>query len=110
MSVDFERRVDFDRLRRYRLARARAALKASRCGALLLFDVNNIRYVIGTKIGEWERDKLCRFALLAGDGEPIVWDFGSAAVHHRLNCDWLCRTIAAPACSACAAPCRRRSG
>src|SRR3954452_6786132 len=89
MSVDFERRVDFDRLRHYRLARARAALKASPCGALLLFDVNNIRYVSGTKIGEWERDKLCRFALLAGDQEPIEWDFGSAAVHHRLYCDWL---------------------
>src|SRR5690242_17916004 len=88
-SVDFERRVDFDRLRRYRLARARAALKASGCGALLLFDVNNIRYVSATKIGEWERDKLCRFALLAGGGEPIVWDFGSAAVHHRLYVPWL---------------------
>jgi Xaa-Pro aminopeptidase len=89
MAVDFERRVDFDRLRRYRLSRARAALKASDCGALLLFDVNNIRYVTGTKIGEWERDKMCRFALLAGDAEPYVWDFGSAAVHHRQNCDWL---------------------
>jgi Xaa-Pro aminopeptidase len=88
-GVDFERRVDFDRLRRYRLSRARAALKASDCGALLLFDVNNIRYVTGTKIGEWERDKLCRFALLAGDAEPFVWDFGSAAVHHRQYCDWL---------------------
>ena len=83
MSVDFERRVDFDRLRTYRLERARQALKNSECGALLLFDVNNIRYVSGTKIGEWERDKLCRFALLAGDEEPIVWDFGSAAVHHK---------------------------
>jgi Xaa-Pro aminopeptidase len=89
MGVDFETRVDFRRLQRYRLARAREALRNSECGALLLFDVNNIRYVSGTKIGEWERDKLCRFALLAGDDEPIVWDFGSAAVHHRLYCDWL---------------------
>ena len=40
------------------------ALRNSECGALLLFDVNNIRYVSGTKIGEWERDKFCRFALL----------------------------------------------
>lgn len=88
-AVDFERRVDHDRLRRYRLSRAREALKNSECGALLLFDVNNIRYVSGTKIGEWERDKLCRFALLMSDEEPIVWDFGSAAVHHRLYCDWL---------------------
>jgi Xaa-Pro dipeptidase len=89
MGVDFETRVDFRRLQRYRLARARAALRKSECGALLLFDVNNIRYVSGTKIGEWERDKFCRFALLTGDDEPIVWDFGSAAVHHRLYCDWL---------------------
>ena len=89
MSVDFERRVDFDRLRAYRLSRARQALKKSECGALLLFDVNNIRYVSGTKIGEWERDKLCRFALLAGDNDPIVWDFGSAAVHHKIYCDWI---------------------
>jgi Xaa-Pro aminopeptidase len=88
-AVDFERRVDMDRLRRYRLSRAKRALKASDCGSLLLFDVNNIRYVTGTKIGEWERDKLCRFALLAGDDEPYVWDFGSAAVHHKVYCDWL---------------------
>ncbi|MEO1019454.1 MAG: M24 family metallopeptidase, partial [Pseudomonadota bacterium] len=89
MGVDFESRVDFRRMQRYRLARAQEALKASNCGALLLFDVNNIRYVSGTKIGEWERDKFCRFALLTQDNEPIVWDFGSAAVHHRLYCDWL---------------------
>ena len=51
MGVDFEERVDFDRLRRYRLARAKAALDASDLGALLLFDVNNIRYVSATMIG-----------------------------------------------------------
>ncbi len=89
MGVDFEGRVDFRRLNAYRVARIRQALKNSECGALLLFDVNNIRYVTSTKIGEWERDKLCRFALLAGDNDPILWDFGSAAVHHRLYCDWL---------------------
>jgi Xaa-Pro aminopeptidase len=88
-NVDFETRVDFRRLHRYRLGRAKQALKNSGLGALLTFDVNNIRYLTGTKIGEWERDKLCRFALLAGDQDPIQWDFGSAAVHHRLYCDWL---------------------
>ncbi len=88
-NVDFEVRVDFRRLHAYRLARIRQALKSSKLGALLLFDVNNIRYVTSTKIGEWERDKLCRFALLSGDADPILWDFGSAAVHHRLYCDWM---------------------
>jgi Xaa-Pro dipeptidase len=89
MGVDFEERVNFDRMRRYRLARAKQALENSDCGSLLLFDVNNIRYVSATKIGEWERDKLARFALLARGMEPIVWDFGSAAVHHKLYSPWL---------------------
>src|SRR6266478_3180767 len=89
MGVDFEERVDYRRLQRYRLSRVKQALDKSQLGALLCFDVNNIRYVTSTKIGEWERDKLCRFALLARGGEPIPWDFGSAAVHHRLYVPWL---------------------
>ncbi len=89
MAVDFELRIDFDRLRRYRISRARQALEKSEAGAVLLFDVNNIRYVTSTKIGEWERDKLSRFALLARGQEPILWDFGSAAVHHKLYSPWL---------------------
>jgi len=89
MGVDFESRVDFHRLRDYRLSRARAALEASDLGALLLFDVNNIRYVSATMIGEWARDKVARYTLLTRTGEPIVWDFGSAAKHHRLYAPWI---------------------
>jgi Xaa-Pro aminopeptidase len=89
MGVDFEERVDYRRLHRYRLGRAQAALEASDLGALLLFDDNNIRYVTSTKIGEWARDKLSRWALLTRGGDPILWDFGSAAVHHRLYSPWL---------------------
>jgi Xaa-Pro dipeptidase len=40
-------------------------------------------------IGEWARDKLIRYCLLTGTGDPWVWDFGSAARHHRLYCPWL---------------------
>lgn len=89
MNVDFEERVDFTRLRAYRLARARAALDASELGAVLLFDINNIRYVTATMIGEWARDKVARYALLTRGGEPIVWDFGSAARHHQLHAPWI---------------------
>ena len=90
MGVDFEERVDYRRLHRYRLARARQALEKSDLGALLVMDVNNIRYLTSTKIGEWERDKICRWALLTrGSADPILWDFGSAAVHHRLYAPWL---------------------
>ncbi|HUZ19119.1 MAG TPA: M24 family metallopeptidase [Acidimicrobiales bacterium] len=89
MAVDFEARVDFARLRAYRLARARAALESSELGALLCFDVNNVRYITSTQIGEWVRDKVCRYSLLTRGGEPMIWDFGSAARHHRLHAPWL---------------------
>jgi Xaa-Pro dipeptidase len=89
MGVDFEQRVDFRRLHDYRLGRAREALQASGLGAVLVFDMNNVRYLTSTHIGEWARDKISRWALLAGDGEPYLWDFGSAAAHHRLYCPWL---------------------
>ena len=89
MAVDFEERVDFRRLHRYRLARTREALAKSGLGAMLCFDQYNIRYVSSTVIGEWARDKLIRYCLLTGTGEPWVWDFGSAARHHRIYCPWL---------------------
>ena len=90
-AVDFEERVDFRRLHDYRLARARQALAQSDLGSLLCFDNNNIRYLTSTNIGEWARDKAARYALLAGDGDPHLWDFGSAAAHHRLHAPWLPR-------------------
>ena len=89
MGVDFEQRVNFARLREYRLGRAMAALEASDLGALLVYDNNNIRYLTGVAIGEWTRDKLCRYALYTRTGELFLWDFGSAAVHHRMYCPWL---------------------
>jgi len=88
-TVDWEERVNPDRLRTYRFGRATAALEASELGALLLFDFNNIRYVTSTHIGEWARDKMTRYALQTRGGSPHIWDFGSAAKHHRLNCPWL---------------------
>src|SRR5215475_5104698 len=90
-AVDFEQRVDFRRLHDYRLSRARAALANSNLGSILCFDNNNIRYLTSTVIGEWSRDKMCRFALLTGNSEPYLWDFGSAADHHRLYAPWLPR-------------------
>jgi len=88
-GVDFEERVDFDRLRRYRLDRSRAALNATDCGGFLLFDFYNIRYTTQTWIGGALGDKMTRYALLTRDGEPMLWDFGSAAKHHQLYCPWL---------------------
>jgi Xaa-Pro aminopeptidase len=89
MGVDWEERVNFDRLRIERLARIKRLLKESELGALLCFDMNNIRYITHTTIGTWAIDKLTRFCLLPQDDEPINWDFGVAARHHQMYCPWL---------------------
>src|SRR5437870_3497198 len=89
MAVDWEQRIDFDRLRRERLARVKELLRRSEMGALLCFDMNNVRYLTATHIGTWAQDKIIRFCLLTRDAEPILWDFGAAAAHHALYCPWL---------------------
>jgi Xaa-Pro aminopeptidase len=89
MAVDWEQRVDFDRLRSDRLARTKQHLADSELGALLCFDMANIRYITATHIGTWAMDKLIRFCLLPQGHEPIMWDFGSAARHHTIYNPWL---------------------
>ncbi|HUN30445.1 MAG TPA: hypothetical protein VMU95_00380, partial [Trebonia sp.] len=89
MGVDYEERVDFARLRSYRMDRARQALAATDCGAFLLFDFYNIRYTTQTWIGGALGDKMIRYALVFRDRDPILWDFGSAVRHHQLYSRWL---------------------
>ncbi len=89
MAVDWEERVRFDRLRAERLTRIGGLLAESSLGALLCFDMVNIRYITATHIGTWAQDKLNRFCLLPQHDEPIMWDFGSAARHHQLYNPWL---------------------
>jgi Xaa-Pro aminopeptidase len=93
-AVDWEGRIEFDRLRDERLARLKQKLEASDLGALLAFDFANIRYMSSTHIGTWAMDKLIRFSLLTRNSDPIVWDFGSAAKHHQLYNPWLNTTTA----------------
>jgi Xaa-Pro aminopeptidase len=89
MGVDWEERIDYERLRTQRLARIKKLLKESEMGALLCFDMANIRYITATHIGTWAIDKVARFTLLPQDDEPLLWDFGSAARHHQLYAPWL---------------------
>lgn len=93
-QVDWEQRLDFDKLRTDRLAKLKAELEKSHVGALLAFDFSNIRYMSSTHIGTWAMDKAIRFALVTRKTDPIVWDFGSAAKHHQLYNPWLATTTA----------------
>jgi len=89
MAVDWERRVDMERLRSFRVARVRQALADFSLGAVLVLDTANIRYLTATHIGYWAFNKLERYGLLTRSGEPWIWDFGSAALAHREQSPWL---------------------
>ncbi len=89
LTVDWEERVDYDRLRRYRESRAKEALERSDLGALLVFETSNVRYLSSTHIGTWGYNKTERWVLLTRTGTPWIWDFGSKAANHRLYSPWL---------------------
>ena len=68
MGVDWENRVDFERLRPYRLDRVRKMLEEFDLGAVLLFETSNIRYATATQIGYWAFNKGERWALVTRNG------------------------------------------
>ena len=84
MGVDWEVRVDFERLRQHRIGRVREQLEAHGLGALLLFETSNIRYASATAIGYWAFNKGERWVVVTRD-DMRLWDFGSAAKAHRLQ-------------------------
>lgn len=92
-QTDNEQRIDLDRLRRERLAKAQKALAESEADALLLFDMNNVRYVTSTWLGEWARDKFVRYAIVLPTGKPMLFEFGSAVPHKKLFCPWIADSI-----------------
>src|SRR5262245_13594770 len=85
MGVDWENRVDYERLRQYRMSRVQKMLVEFDLGAVLLFETSNIRYATATQIGYWAFNKGERWALVTREGRPRIWDFGSAAKAHRLQ-------------------------
>ena len=87
MGVDFEERVNFERLRKERLDKAKAALKASNLGSLVCYDFDNIRYITGTHIGEWCRNKMNRYCILPKDGEPLLFRSGDPCQEDLLPVD-----------------------
>ena len=94
MAKDWEKGIDYDRLHKQRLARAREAIRHAGLGAVLAFNFDNIRYITGTHIGEWARDKFMRYALCPVVGEPLLWDPAPPA--KRISSPWIADNVAAP--------------
>lgn len=94
MAKDWEKGVDYPRLIRERFERAQHAVQQSGLGAVLCFNVDNVRYITGTHIGEWVRDKFDRYALCPANGEAYLWDPAPPA--KRISSPWIADRVAAP--------------
>jgi Xaa-Pro aminopeptidase len=94
MAKDFEAGVDFQRLRQERFERTQAAVKARGLGAVLCFDMDNIRYITGTKLCDAFRDFVDHYVVCPEEGNPFLFD--SAVPAKRISCPWMEDRMAAP--------------
>ena len=90
VGVDWQERINWDRLRKYRLERARERMKAHNLGALLLMYDENVRYVTSTLTPGWNRLKPgLRYALLCGDGPPVLFEQGDIGFQIQRHAPWI---------------------
>ena len=73
-GADWQQRVDFERLRKDRLAKAREQMDKHDLGALVLLAGANIRYVTASYQGNWKYNINIRYAVLPQGGEPYLFE------------------------------------
>src|SRR4030067_2654572 len=89
-GLEWQERVNWDRLRKYRLERARERMKAHGLGAMLLMWDENVRYVTSTLTPGWNRRKPgLRYALLCGDGAPVLFEQGDIGFQIQRHAPWI---------------------
>ncbi|NHN61269.1 MULTISPECIES: Xaa-Pro peptidase family protein [Halorussus] len=87
MGVDWEERIDFQRMREERKERARERMREAGLGSMLLINDPNVRYVTGLAMtGGSGAD---HYTLLTEDGDVVHWDTADHASNQRFNCPWL---------------------
>src|SRR6185436_15189616 len=90
VGLDWQERVNWDRLRKYRLERARERMKAHGLGAMLLMYDENVRYVTSTLTPGWNRLKPgLRYCLLCGDDAPVLFEQGDIGLHIQKHSPWI---------------------
>ena len=89
-ATDWQGRVDFDRMRRDRLARARMMMEKHDLGALVCFVGENVRYITGVFQGNWKNNIFIRYCVLPRDGEPVLFETaGSDLECAKIDAPWL---------------------
>ena len=89
-GTDWQARVDFDRLRGDRLARARMKMAEHDLGALVCFVGENVRYITGVYQGNWKNNIFIRYCVLPRDGDPVLFETaGSDFECAKIDAPWL---------------------
>ena len=89
-GADWQQRVDFDRLRKDRLARLRQQMEARDLGALVLFAGANIRYATGSYQGNWKYNINIRYAVVPNGGEPVLFETAGSDLHcGEIDLPWM---------------------
>ena len=82
-AVDYEARVDYDRLRSDRARKAKAQINADGLGALLTWDEANIRYLTSYYVTTPMRASEVQAAFCARNGEPHLFGGGTPSETKR---------------------------
>src|SRR5437660_1320447 len=89
-GLDWQQRINWARMRKYRLERARERMKAHGLGAVLCMYDENCRYLTGTLTPGWNRLKPgLRYALLCGDGAPVLFEQGDLGFQIERHSPWI---------------------
>jgi len=72
----YEEKINFDRMRMYRLNRVKEQLQINNIGACILFDPINIRYATDSRnMSLFSMHELVRFVFIPADGKVILFDY-----------------------------------
>lgn len=89
-GADWQERVNFDRLRKDRLARAREQMETYDLGALVVYDGANVRYLTSSFQGNWKYNIFIRYAVLPRGGEPVLFETAGSDLHcAKMDLPWM---------------------
>ncbi len=89
-ATDWEERVNFERMRKERLAKLHKQMEMNDFGALVLFQGHNIRYATGTWQGVWKCENFTRYAVVCDKALPVLFEtVGTDIECAKMDAPWL---------------------
>jgi Xaa-Pro aminopeptidase len=84
MMVDWQQRIDFDRMRRERLAKVREAMQKEKVDVLTCWRWENYRYLTSIRTHEWPTMFFIWSAAMTSQGDPFIWSMDKESNLHCL--------------------------